>query len=223
METWRKYEKTYRLKLDGMPAFEKFMLDDTSFKLLLNGNVNVTEKMDGSNSGIFKTKEGQIFLQKRRGNIDKSHHQYKFFENWGYQNIEKLKKLPNNIVVYGELMRCVHSIKYTKLPDWFLVFDIYDLESEEYLDWNEVKRIVEGVGLKTVPLIYEGEVDRKKILSLIPSKSAFGDMAEGIVIKNYDSQLRGKVVKSEFIKIIDEGKHWQTAPIDLNEVEFKSQ
>jgi len=220
MNTFRKYEKTYRIELPYYKIKGKYHLAKKQENLLLRGNCTVTEKFDGGNTGIYKVND-KCYLQKRRANVDYSHPQYSFFQNeWYWNNKKKLDKLSNDIVVYGELLRCVHSIYYNSLPDWFIVFDIYDLKKEKYLSYSQMKGMCNKVGLCCVPLLYEGQIpDKNFLLNLIPSKSAYGDVAEGVVVKNYRQQVRGKVVKKEFLKFIeDENTHWVNRKIKLNTV-----
>ena len=221
MRQWREYEKTYRIQV---PQFQiphgKFSLSHKEVQRLLTGYIVITEKMDGADTGIYKRKD-KFFLQKRRGNTDDSHEQFKFFKNqWMHDNYEKIESLPENTVTYGELMRCVHSIYYDKLPDWFLVFDIYDLNKERYLTWIEVVMICEKVGLSTVP--YIGCADQKlsthDLGLLVPKESKYGDTAEGIVIKNYKKQVRGKIVKPEFVKTVDDSDDWTKLPVRYNKL-----
>lgn len=220
MKTFRKYEKTFRIPITGIDVKGKFCLTQKEVSQLLAGKVVVTEKLDGANTGIF-CKNDNIYLQKRRGNIDGSHEQYKRFERWAYENTEKLKELRQGVVYYGELLYCTHSMEYDKLPDWFLVFDIYDLKEERYWDWDEVVKECEIVGLHTVPLLYEGVTTKEHLKSLIKKESAYGPISEGIVVKNYRKQMRGKVVKPEFIKVAFEAndKHWASAKVRYNKLE----
>ena len=218
MRQWRKYEKTYRINHKDFYSKGKFLLTPKEEKLLLNGKVIITEKMDGANTGIFK-KKGKIFLQKRSGNVDDSHPQFKFFKNqWYWNNYKKIKKIPDNLCVYGELMRCVHTIYYDKLPDWFLVFDVYDLKREEYWSWDKVLDLCNKIGLHTVPFIYEGKVNKDTLKQLMPKESTYGNIAEGIVVKNYKQQLRGKLVKPSFIKDPSFNKHWSKKTATYNKL-----
>ena len=196
----------------------KYMLQPKDEKLLINGNVYITEKMDGANSGIHK-KNGKTHLQKKGSNIDGSHLQYKYFELWGYENFEKIKSLPDNMVYYGELMFCTHTIFYDKLPDWFLIFAIYDLKKNKFLKWEKVTEIANQYGFYTVPFLYEGKTDKNHLMSLIKKESLYGDTSEGIVIQNIRQQIRGKIVKPEFFKKIDDEEcHWSHIHIKFNKL-----
>lgn len=218
METFRKYEKIYRIEMPDYPIKGKYCLAKKVEEKLFDGAVVITEKIDGACSGIMKC-NGQTFLQKKGSGADYSHPQFSFFQNeWYFSNKEKIDGLPDNIVVYGELMRCIHTVEYNKLPDWFLVFDIFDLEQKRYLSWDEIKKICKKAGLFTVPFIYEGKISKKNLLKYLPEKSKYGDVAEGIVVKNQEHQVRGKYVKPEFVKEVDESEFWRNKKIKLNVV-----
>ena len=217
MRQWRRYEKTYRVKHPQYYDKGKYNLSRVEERQLLGGTVTITEKMDGATTGLYK-KNGEMFLQKRGSLVDDSHIQFKFFKQWYWDNHEKLEQLPENAVTYGELMRCVHTLRYDKLPDWWLVFDIYNLKTNQYLPWHEVTEICHDVGLSTVPHIFTGKgIDRNELSKLMPLESLYGDRAEGIVIKNYKKQMRGKLVHSEFIKDPSFDKHWASRTATFND------
>ncbi len=206
--------------MPNYPIKGKYYLAKKKEELLFKGKCFVFEKLDGANSGIYR-ENGKTYLQKKGSNIDYSHPQYSFFSNqWYWLNKCKIERLPDNIVVYGELLRCVHTIKYKNLPDWFIVFDIFDLKNNKYIEWGKVKKICNKAGLSTVPFIYEGIIKNKEHLEkLVPKKSIYGNIIEGIVVKNYNNQVMGKYVKSHFIKTIEEtNKHWSKKKIELNKV-----
>lgn len=219
MEAFRKFDKIYRIEMPNYPIKGKYHLAKKREKLLFSGNkVALFEKVDGGNTGIYKAK-GKTFLQKKGSNIDDSHPQYSFFKNeWYYKNLDKINRLIDNTVTYGELVRCVHTIEYNKLPDWWLVFDIYDLETNTYWPWWQVKEVCDDAGLHTVPFIYEGKVRKNELDSFMPEKSAYGEIAEGIVVKNYRTQVMGKYVKPFFVKAVNESEFWRNRKIRLNKV-----
>ena len=219
MNTYRKYDKIYRIEMPDYPIKGKYYLAKKKEKLLFSGNkVTILEKVDGANTAICKV-NNKIFLQKKGDAIDYSHPQYSFFKNeWLYNNLDKVDKLINNTVTYGELMRCIHTVEYNKLPDWWLVFDIFDLKTNNYWPWWQVKEVCNNAGLYTVPFIYEGNVKRKDLDKYMPEVSAYGKIAEGIVVKNYRQQVMGKYVKPEFLKAINDTEFWRNRKIELNEV-----
>ena len=118
-------------------------------------------------------------------------------------------KIPKQHIVYAELLRCVHTIKYDQLPDWVCVFGIWDTRKAEYLPWKAVQSHCEEWALSTVPHIVTGHLEKNELTGFIPNPSLYGSTkAEGIVVWNYRQQIRGKIVRPEFMKQIDEDDHW---------------
>lgn len=212
---FRKYEKTFRL----VGPRGKFMLSSEEIKQLLNGNVVIEEKMDGANVGIIRHKSG-FHLQKRGSLVGQSEHeQFGFFHNWAnHQNYEKIMALPIGHIVYGELMFAVHSIYYDKLPDYVLVFDVWD--GERYLKYDERAEFCSKHGLSQVPLISRGNYSKLQVEQMVPSQSQYGDVAEGIVVKRYtkNSYYRAKIVRPEFIKQMEESDHWMKYSVKRNKL-----
>jgi len=63
--------------------------------------------------------------------------------------------------ICGENCYAVHSITYHNLPNYFLVFNIW--EDETCLSWDNTIEIAEMLGLQVVPTIYRGPFDIGKI------------------------------------------------------------
>lgn len=218
---FRKYEKTYRILVPQFDVKGKHFLSKDETKRLLGGKVTITEKMDGANAGIILTKDGWFRMQKRGSLVDQSEHeQFNFFKAWTQTNYEKILKVPARYRLYGELMRAVHTIQYDRLPDWFLVFAIWDHKKNEYVKWSVLEELCAEWGFSTVPLIGDNVyVDRDELVDYIPKTSNYGfEKAEGIVVWSYRQQMRGKLVIPEFIKRMDESDHWTHGPYRTNSV-----
>lgn len=221
---FRKYEKTFRIQVPQFDLKSKFSLSKEDTKLLLGGKITVTEKLDGANTGIIRHKD-TFHLQKRGSLVGTSEHlQFGFFKNWSSTNYEKIMKIPENYIVYTELLFCVHTVFYNQLPDYVLVFAIYDKKKNRYLEWDFVENLCAATGLQHVPLIGEDIYrSREHLFELIPDKSDYGsEPAEGIVIWNYKHQLRGKLVRPEFVKRMEEeDEHWTRKEVKINELRSK--
>ena len=179
--------------------------------------------MDGANTGIIRTKDA-FRLQKRGSLVDASEHfQFNFFKAWSQQNYDKLMQIPQNMVLYGELMICTHTVFYDMLPDWFMAFALYDKKNNEYCHRDELVELCDMVGLQYVPEIHRGAGYHKDgLFDLIPDPATYGHMpAEGLVVWNYKANMRGKVVRAEFQKAMDEDDHWDKGPIRKNVVSNK--
>lgn len=217
---FRKYESTYRIQVPEFTIKGKRLLSKRDVKALLNGKVTILEKMDGANTGIIR--HNDWFKTQKRGSLVEAseHEQFNFFKAWTHQNVTKLLKIDERFLVYGELMRVVHTVKYDQLPDWFLPFAIWDKRLREYLKWDNIADLCEKWGFSTVPMILNNVyVTLNDLAALIPEVSAYGSQkAEGIVIWNHRKQMRGKVVRPEFIKSMEESTHWMHRSLEFNKV-----
>ncbi|MHA2280300.1 MAG: RNA ligase family protein [Promethearchaeota archaeon] len=216
---FRKYEKTYRILVPQIATKGKHYLSKEEVKKLLGGNVTIMEKLDGANVGIIRHKD-TFKLQKRGSLVDDSeHYQFQFFKAWCYNNYDKIMQIPRNTILYGELMICKHTVFYNKLPDYFIPFAWYDKRSDRYFSYKEFKELCDKIGFVTAPLLYEGHIDRMSLFDLIPDMSNFGDeTAEGLVVWNHKNGMRGKVVRAEFQKFMDQGGHWQHRKVTINKL-----
>ncbi len=217
---FRPYEKTFRVLVPQINVKGKHFLSSKDEKILLGGKVTILEKVDGANSGVIRTKEW-FRLQKKGSLVDASEHeQFNFFKAWSAQNYEKLLLIPAHLRVYGELMRAQHTIFYNQLPDWFVVFAIYDDKTRKYLDWHLVKALANDWGLATVPLIAQDvHVSKMDLFDMIPNPTNYGEgPAEGLVIWNYRQQMRGKLVREEFVKHMEEHDHWKNEKVVFNKL-----
>jgi hypothetical protein len=178
--------------------------------------VVVQEKIDGANFRFCITKDKRIIFGSRTQqltsdggedtNVEKN---FKRCVNFVRERFEGVKdEIPegvSNLIYFGE--NCVrHTINYdwTKIPP-FLGFDIYDIRTGKYLDFELVEELYSHLNLDVVPLIRKckvqdlGKIDKNIIpISLFASPSSKDNLAEGVVIKNYSKQQMAKVVREKF-------------------------
>jgi RNA ligase-like protein len=116
-------------------------------------------------------------------------------------------------VLGGEDMKKRHSILYTRLPAYWILWDIYDPVAKRFLDSWDFLRVAVHAGIHAqVPILFGGETTLEGVLEAFirqPYRCKWGDEnIEGVVIKNYEKQLFGKIVREEFIKGIELEGHW---------------
>jgi ATP-dependent RNA circularization protein (DNA/RNA ligase family) len=203
---FRLYEKTRRVVVPDYDIHGKYFLSKSEVQKLFGGSVTVTEKIDGSNTAVIRTKQSPGFrLQKRRSLVGISSDSHlNDFCRWMDARSEQLLLFPESFVIYGEWARYVHLIYYNQLPSWWLIFAIFDRKKQQYLKWLEIHEWARNTGFHTVPYLADGHFDRATIVdNVMPDVSNFGsEAAEGIVIYNHRQQMRGKVVKPCFVKSI---------------------
>ena len=222
---FRHYRKTYRIKVPEVPVRGKHCLSKDEVKRLLGATVVIEEKLDGANSGVIRHKSG-FSLQKKGSLVGQSEHlQFQYFHNWANRlKYDNIMAVPPGYIVYGELMYIVHTIYYNRLPDYFIVFDVWN--GRQYMDRESKEEFCKEFGFQIIPLIVQGHFEVKELYSLIPKVSSFGNVAEGIVVKRYrefstrrNDYMRGKVVKKEFLKFVEENEHWTREKMKVNSLD----
>lgn len=189
------------------------LLGKLSNEGILDGTVEISEKLDGANMGFYREKEGDPLIFRSRRIELNAQTGYNGFYPGIQQVLEADEKhpFPPKKMFFGERMS-KHAIFYGKTPA-FIGFAVLDMETEKYeADW--MKYFIERA-MPIVPyhLVENPTVDDLK--KLINAKSAFGDqdaIAEGIVIKNYSkinqfgTQTFAKIVRAGFAEDTGRGK-----------------
>ena len=214
-----KYEKTFRILVPQINIKGKHFLSNDEVKSLLGSEVIISEKLDGANTAIIRHKD-TFKLQKRGSLVGESEHaQFNLFRAWSYENYEKIMKIPDQTVLYGELMFVHHTIHYDLLPDFFIPFALRNRKNNVYYNRDDMKKLCDEIGFYSAPEITRGVFNKDELFDLIPDKSAFGnEPAEGIVVWNTKHNTRGKVVREEFQKRMDEDGHWIHKKLTLNKL-----
>ncbi|WP_282243559.1 RNA ligase family protein [Stenotrophomonas sp. PS02300] len=205
---------------DGLPRDDK-VLSSAEAAALLSGPVVVEEKIDGANLGFSLSDSGDLLIQNRGEYLRAPYSgQFSRLTAWRLAHESSLLDvLTSNIMVFGEWCAARHSIEYSKLPDFFLVFDVYDRETQKF--WSTTRRdaLVGRLGLFGVPRLFHGRTELPKLIHLLnASLSRFDDgPPEGIVVRRDLGEWcsgRAKLVRSGFTQSISE--HWSSRPLRWN-------
>ena len=121
--------------------------------------VVLEEKMDGANSAISFTENGELRLQSRghflTGGYRERH--YDLMKQWGAVQKDKLYEvLGHRYIMYGEWMYAKHSIYYDALPHYFMEFDVFDRESGKFLDTSSRHELLKELPISHVPVLASG-------------------------------------------------------------------
>lgn len=130
----------------------------------------------------------------------------------GNENIANF--IANNFIVHN----CKHTIKYPdELLRNFYVFDLWDTETEQYAPWFLTHQVAQALGLKTVPVFYDGEFTTWDDLYAMVGHTQMQaePTGEGIVIKSQDrldNKFSGtpayvKIVAKEFSEVHQSKPH----------------
>lgn len=140
-----------------------------SLRPLHGRRVVVTEKMDGENTSLYR--DG---LHAR--SLDSRHHQSRNWVKAMHGSMSHL--IPEGWRVCGENLYALHSIAYSSLASFFLVFSIWD-ENNNCLSWQDTVEWTRVLGLCHVPQIYEGGYDDALLRGLKPDT----EVSEGYVVR----------------------------------------
>jgi ATP-dependent RNA circularization protein (DNA/RNA ligase family) len=206
----------------GQPRDDK-VLAPHEVNEILSGSVLVEEKVDGANLGISLGPDGKLRAQNRgQYLIEPYTGQFSRLPSWLAQHQWTFSQVLNaDLILFGEWCAAKHSLDYENLPDWFVVFDVYDRSQQHF--WSSALRnkLVEELGLARVPALFQGHTSLSELVALLKqSTSRYRSGApEGLVIRK-ESELwcdtRAKLVRAEFTQTISD--HWRSRTITWNRV-----
>ncbi len=188
---------------------------------LLDGPVVVEEKLDGANLGFSIGPHGGMQAQNRGAYLHlPCTGQFAHLDRWLFANEDRLfDNLGEHLVVFGEWCAARHSLDYASLPDWWLMFDVYDKHMQRF--WSTRRRDVLAKKLKlpTVPCLFRGQISFNRLKELMLNQhSHFREgVLEGVVIRREDDDwllARGKLVRPDFLQSIE--AHWRRRSIEWN-------
>ena len=209
----------------GTPRDDK-VLTTSEVEALLSQDLLVEEKVDGANMGISFSVFGEIQIQNRGQYLIEPHAgQFEKLNTWLPPRFDRLfDALGGDLILFGEWCAARHSIFYDHLPDWFLVFDVYDLKQQRFFSIQRRDQLARRIGLPTVPLLTSGIKSMDQLIALLEthtSRYTDGPM-EGIVVRAEHGQWlknRAKLVSARFTQNIDD--HWRKRPIQWNRLDWK--
>src|ERR1051326_3640177 len=138
-----KFPRTYHLPFSECLSSDDKRIKDTS--IFEGREIVVTEKLDGENFSLY---HNQLHARSE----DSKHH---LSRSWIKQFHSRIKYLiPPNVQICGENLFAKHSIFYSNLPNYFLVFAI--LRDNIFLSWDETRKICTLLNIPTVPVLYWG-------------------------------------------------------------------
>lgn len=205
---------------EGVPRDDKVM-SAAEVKDLLESQVVIEEKLDGANLGFSISSDGGLRAQNRGQYLHEPYGgQFRKLDVWQRKHEDALfDTMCDGLILFGEWCAAKHSIRYDQLPDWLLVFDVYDRNTLKF--WSTMRRnkLAVSIGLSIVPMVYRGQITLEKLERLVrshPSAYRAGSI-EGVVIRQESDEwleTRAKLVHPDFTQAI--GDHWSKRRIEWN-------
>ena len=206
----------------GAPRDDKVLSPDEVVALLA-GDVVIEEKLDGANLGLSVSPDGVLIAQNRGQYLSRQFNgQFAHLAPWLAAHEDRLfDALSVHLVAFGEWCAARHSLDYAALPDWWLVFDIYDRIEGKF--WSTARRNLWAaqLGLATVPRLHAGHVGMQQLQDWVRERhSQFRSGAlEGLVVRRENEiwlEQRAKLVRADFTQAIE--SHWRSRVLQWNSV-----
>lgn len=207
---------------EGSPRDDKVM-SPNEVATLLAGDVLVEEKLDGANVGLSLAPDSSLRAQNRGQYLTEPHAgQFARLPAWLAQHDEGLRAvLEPNLIFFGEWCTARHSLNYTALPAWFLLFDVYDRSADRFWSSSRRNALASSAGLVTAAQVLHGKTTvtaLKQLVAKKPSHYREGPL-EGVVIRRESPEwceARAKLVRPDFAQAID--THWRKRALEWNRI-----
>ena len=204
------------LTMSKTAAFPKILhIGDKQILDLFEGEVEITEKLDGSQFGFGKTPEGELIIRSKGREITIDTVDKLFFPAVTYIN-SIADRIPNGWFFYAETLHAPqHStLAYDRVPkNYIALFAVYEIEQRLFHNYDAIKYQAELLEVDVVPLLYRGIATATGVLDMVKGTPSYlgGQNIEGVVVKAYKpwlflgqiplSVMSGKYVTEEFKEV----------------------
>lgn len=170
-----KYPRTYHLPWSpGVAKSDRVMADTRELE---QGDVVVSLKMDGEQITMYSDDIHSRSVDSARSPAAR---------DWVKGLHGRIAHdIPKGWRICGENLYAKHNVHYRHLPDFFLLFSVWD-DRNVCLSWYETVLWAELLGLRTVPVLYAGPWDEVLLRSMHRAER-HGDPCEGYVVRTRDS------------------------------------
>ncbi|PGK52574.1 2'-5' RNA ligase [Priestia megaterium] len=207
MTQYYKYPRSFHLPWSRSYTHDDKVLKDVQH--FIGKEVVVTEKLDGEGSTLYRD---HMHARSINSGNHESRHWLKQYHSTFANDI------PDNWRICGENLFAKHSIAYSELTSYFYAFSVWN-DKNECLSWDETEEWCSLLGIETVPVLYRGIFDEKKIHEVYTKVSKVGGEQEGYVIRladsfHYDnfSASLAKFVRSNHVQTDTHWMHQEVTP-----------
>ncbi|MGH1344854.1 MAG: RNA ligase family protein [Nannocystales bacterium] len=208
-----KYPRTRHLPWS--PGASKDDLMAKGVEPFVGQRVIVSEKMDGENTTLYRD-------HVHARSVDSRHHPSRDWVKGLHGRVAF--QIPEGWRLCGENLYAVHSVAYRALPSYFMLFSVWDA-ANRCLGWDETTEWAELLGIRTVPVLYDGVFDPVWFEAFCCDT----DVSEGYVVRLADGfefaefgKSVAKWVRSGHVRTDEHWMHKPVVPNELAEVEGES-
>jgi atypical dual specificity phosphatase len=208
------FPRTLHLPYKPNASKDDVVAEEADAKVVFEQTVHVEEKIDGASVGMMLYDDHPIIRNRdyimRKGYVKDTPAKKQFASvwNWWYDHKECFEKL-HGFAVYGEWMKAQHGIHYTRLPDWFIAYDLFDHRIAQFLAPKTARRLLQEAGFTVPEVRFVGKIEdynQFEEMANMPATWAEGK-AEGVYVKVDNAEVvthRFKMVRQDFIR----GQFW---------------
>jgi len=172
---------------------------DNEGRELLGNRILLTEKRDGSNISLWLDENKEVRISSHNQEAADTSLQNSMKSMPEYPKIVELLKdeYQGNIIVYGEMLYCVGPTRIEprkKRVHWIL-FDVYDIDSQRYMPYNWVYQLAYHYKIPIVGIVddFIPESEGELFAHIEEAKKwCRKHRREGVVIKDYHNQVFAK-------------------------------
>lgn len=188
---------------------------------LIGTDIVITEKMDGSNTSL---ETAGCYARTHIGTPT-----HPSFDGLKALHATVKTKIPEGTQLFGEWCWAKHSISYSELPGYFMLFNVRTLNPimPSWASWEEVEMWAEDISVPTVPVLFKGKVSSAKELeelinSLMIQPSVCGGIREGVVARIQqafsENNFSASVMKCVRANHVQTSEHWKNQEIIRNKL-----
>jgi hypothetical protein len=175
MTPLRKYPRTHHLEGSRLQPGDED-LDTIPFAEIAGQNLVVEEKVDGANTALSFSDDGEMLLQSRghylTGGSREKH--FALLKTWASCHCVELQHaLGTRYVLYGEWVYAKHTVYYDTLPHYFLEFDMLDRQRDVFLSTEHRRELLAGLPIVSVPVLWQGKAGAPSRIHELVAPSLF--------------------------------------------------
>jgi len=187
----------------SVPHYPKiWTVGNDAIENLFKGEVEITEKVDGSMFGFGVEENGEVVMRSKGKQI-----YFEAFDDMFEEAVKAVESKKDTLsklfeiceapfFIYAEYLRVPkHNVlAYARTPkDYLIVFGV-KVGQNFIKNYDEIKKVADSLGLETVPLLHNGVFESSETVTrydrikgiIEKTQSVLGDQViEGVVIKNY--------------------------------------
>lgn len=215
-----KYPRTPHLPWSPGATSDDKML--SSVDHFLNARVVITEKMDGSN--LCMTRHA---VYARSHNGPPTHVSFDLAKSL---HAGICHAISDGLSIFGEYVFAVHSIRYERLPGYFLMFGVREDATGKWWSWDYVSEMAKELGVPTVPLLYDSDQfgmfetaqqleAQTKLEHLTANKGKWDNsVSEGVVVRLTEefTDFPKSVAKWVRANHVTTTQHWTQKEVEKN-------